>query len=185
MLNPSPPAPRNYESSTHMAVKQDINVGMVAFTGLVGAMLLLIIIWGVQGWYAYEVDLLRQRRNTIDDNVDWNRLKVEQYVNLADPVGNDTIFAAEVPGVDAAEGFRWVDDSKQAAAIPIHVAMAEIARRNGVDDASAERMKQADASLSETVNEAYGDYMTPTEAEPQSPDMPVVPQEESASEPQP
>ena len=157
-----------------MAVKQDVNVGLVAFVGVVGAMLLLIIVWGVQAWYAYEVDAINQNRYASDNNTDWISHKDEQYANIGDPIGNATIYAA---GMTAAErdklpagfGYRYLSDKKDVAAIPIHAAMAEVIRENGGPDQSVARMRAIDHDkYIQIVNEAYAADMTPLQAEPQN-----------------
>lgn len=176
-----------------MARKQDIDVGVIAFTGLVGALLLLIIIWGVEGWYHYEVDLLSERHSDINENVPLNTLKQEHYRNLGDLVGNDIVYASEVeelgeePGEAAspAFGYRWTDPSRQTAAIPIHEAMARIVRQASGQNVTADQMRIADEQFVRTVNELYGDMMTPTEAEPEPPRVPNPSQAESAAEPNP
>ena len=171
-----------------MAVKQDVNVGLIAFVGLVGSMILLITVWGVQAWYAYEVDVLNTERYEADQNVEWIDHKLEQYANIGDPVGNDTIYAdgalrdEEVLGGEGAarlaEGYRFYTDRRDLAAIPIHEAMAIVARENG-HAATAEQMMDVDTRLAKIVNEAYASHGTPTEAEPQNAPSPE-PQAESA-----
>lgn len=172
-----------------MARKQDIDVGVIAFTGLVGALLLLIIIWGVEGWYHYEVNLLTDRHSNIGQNVSLNDLKLEQYGNLGDTVGNDIVYASEIDALgDAASpafGYRWTDQSRQSAGIPIHAAMARIVRQTTGQDVTVEQMRTADAEFVRIVNEAHGDVMTPTEVEPQAPRVPEPSQAESAAEPNP
>ena len=156
-----------------MAVKQDINVGLVAFVGVVGAMLLLIIVWGVQAWYAYEVDAINEQRNDSDQNVGWIDHKAEQYANIGDPVGNATIYASGMTAdergkLPADYGYRYFSDKKDVAAVPIHAAMAEVVRENGGGEVSAERMREVDYKMPvKIVNDAYLDLEgTPLAAEP-------------------
>lgn len=167
-----------------MAVKQEINVGLVAFIGVIGGMLLLISVWGVEAWYAYEVDLLSEERYDADRNIEWLDLKAEQYANIGDRVGNSTIYAA---GPDPREGelppawgYRYQGDDQQSAAVPIHLAMARIIAEYGNASVTAEEMQQVDRTHAAVVNEAYADFMTPTEYEPQDAPEPA-PQEESAA----
>ena len=169
-----------------MAVKQDVNVGLVAFVGVVGAMLLLIIVWGVQAWYAFEVDSINQERYEADKNVTWIDHKVEQYANIGDPVGNATIYAAGMSQEERAKlpagfGYRYVDAKKDVAAIPIHAAMAEVIRENGGGEVSVEKMLKIDHDKTvQIVNDAYAGYTTPTQFEPRDAREPA-PQPESAA----
>ena len=169
-----------------MAVKQDVNVGLVAFVGVVGAMLLLIIVWGVQAWYAYEVDSINQSRYESDRNVSWIDHKTEQYGNIGDPVGNATIYAAGMTADERAKlaagyGYRYVGQNREVAAIPIHAAMAEVIRENGGGDVSVEQMRRIDHDkFVAIVNEAYAGYAAPTKFEPQDAREPA-PQAESAA----
>jgi hypothetical protein len=144
-----------------MAVRQDINVGLIAFVGLIGAMLLLIAFWGVEGWYAYEVNLLNTNRYEIDRNDLWLDRRDEQYANIGDPTGNDTIYAAaevsQIPGA----GYRYFSRERDAAAIPIHAAMAQIVAQYGGPQVSIEEMRAIDSRFVGIVNDAYADYMTP------------------------
>ena len=84
-----------------MAVRQDINVGLLGFVGIVGTMLLAISIWGLEAWYAYEVDLLRQVRFQENRNLTWTHIRDEQYANIGDTVGNATVYAAAEAGGEA------------------------------------------------------------------------------------
>ena len=168
-----------------MAVKQDINVGLITVIGVVGAMLLLIIVWGVQAWFAYEVDLLNQYRYAQDQNVEWIDSKFEQYTNIGDPIGNSAIYASGFSPEERAElppvwGWRYPDENKQTLVVPIHVAMAQMVNElgNPTTPVTAEEMRLLDQTPTQTVNEAYADVMTPTEAEPQTP--PGVPPVEEA-----
>ena len=168
-----------------MAVKQDINVGLVAFVGVVGAMLLLIVVWGVQAWYEFEVDAISEARYDAGQNVEWIDHKTEQYANIGDPVGNAAIYAAGMRPADreklaAGYGYRFVSPAHDVAAVPIHAAMAEIVRRNGGGDANAGDLRAADLNNVAIVNEAYADVMTPNQAEPQDAPAPE-PQAESAA----
>ena len=144
-----------------MAVKQDVNVGLVAFVGVVGAMLLLIIVWGVQAWYAFEVDAINEQRNDSDQNVEWIDHKTEQYANIGDPVGNATIYAAGMNAeqrgkLPADYGYRYLSDKKDVAAVPIHLAMAEVVRENGGGEVTTERMRAIDHDMTvKIVNDAY------------------------------
>ena len=169
-----------------MAVKQDVNVGLVAFIGVVGAMLLLIIVWGVQAWYAFEVDSINQSRYESDRNVSWIDHKTEQYANIGDPVGNATIYAAALTADERAKlpagyGYRYLDAKETVAAIPIHAAMAEVIRENGGGNVGVEEMRKIDHDkYVQIVNEAYAGYTTPTQFEPQDAPSPA-PQAESAA----
>ena len=117
-----------------MAVRQDINVGLLAFVGIVGAMLLMISFWGLEGWYAHEVDLLMKERLETDRNLAWTEMRDEQYANIGDSVGNATIYAAAEAG-DAAlgdsDGYRFASRERDLAVIPIHAAMARIVQQFG------------------------------------------------------
>jgi hypothetical protein len=144
-----------------MAVRQDINVGLIAFVGLVGSMLLLVIIWGVEGWYAYEVDLLSAKRFEEERGDQWLERRDEQYANIGDVIGNDTIYAgpgaAEWPG----GGYRFTSRERTTAVIPIHAAMVEIVRQSGGPEVTLEQMLEADRQAARIENDAYGQYMTP------------------------
>ncbi len=141
-----------------MAVRQDINVGLIAFVGLVGSILLLIAVWGTQGWFAYEVQLLNQKRFETDRNLDWLALRNEQYANIGDDVGNTTIFAvAEEPTMS----YRFLSEKRDVAGIPIHEAMARLASQHGGSQFTADQMRAADREHATIVNEVYKDYMTP------------------------
>ncbi len=143
--------------------RQDVNVGLVAFVGVVGAMILLISALGVQAWFGYETDLILQERYATDDNEDWRRLKSEQYANIGDRVGNDTIYAASTAfpttfnrpgdnnrlerGVEYPvnyNGYRFIDDERSTLAVPIHDAMAAIVAARGGPAISAEEMAELD-----------------------------------------
>ncbi len=141
------------------SVRQDINVGLVAFIGTVGSLVLLIIILGVQGWYDYEVDVIRKARFAQDENIDWNRQKAEQYANIGDVVGNTTIYAAPIGQPTAfasAGGYRWADEGKTVAVIPIHAAMAAIVQQNG-GEATTAQVIAADHVFVTLINDAYRD----------------------------
>lgn len=148
-----------------MARKQDIDVGIIAFTGFVGALLLLIIIWGVEGWYHYEVDLLLEKHN-VNQNMPLSGLKQEHYRNLGDDVGNDIVYASEVADLGDATapgfGYRWTDNSRQTAAIPIHEAMARVVQQAGGQEVTAQQMREVDRQFVRTINNAYADVMVPT-----------------------
>ena len=145
-----------------MAVKQDIQVGLIAVVGTISAMLLLISIWGVEGWYAYEMGVLDEQRFEEGRNLEWMTLRDEQYRNLGDTVGNGTIYAGtgmtELPG----GGYRYISESRDAAAIPIHEAMARLVRESGGGDVTGDQMRQIDREPIRTANEAFQAYMVPT-----------------------
>lgn len=142
--------------------RQDVNVGLVTFVGAVGAMVLLILVLGVQAWFGYETDEILKQRYAADDNVDWIALKAEQYANIGDTVGNDTIYAHEVPpperflvtgegsasdrfdyrGVQS--GYRFADEAKTQLIVPIHQAMAAVIKERGGIDVSADEMAAID-----------------------------------------
>ena len=136
---------------------------MIAFIGLVGAMLLLIAVWGVEGWFAYEVAVLDERQfDDGRDESDWVRLRDEQYANLGDPVGNGTIYAAAREAAAAGGGYRYATEARDVLVIPIHEAMARVANQFGGGQVTAEQMRQLDAAPVHLVNEAYANYMAPT-----------------------
>ena len=155
------------------STKQDVNVGLVAFIGVVGAMVLLILALGVQAWFGYETDVIRQDRLDAADNVDWLRLKAEQYANIGDPVGNDTIYADEVTnpsryvydaevgrqdyllGQGDFSGYRFTSDDRDQLAVPIHAAMAAVVAQRGGPKVTAEQMQEIDREYVTLVNEAY------------------------------
>lgn len=154
-----------------MAVKQDINVGLLVFVGLVGVMLLLISVWGVEGWYAYEVDLLNAVRYDTDRNVDWGRMRDEQYANIGDPVGNATIYAAaEGAGemLGGSEGYRFSSRERDVAVIPIHAAMAQIIRQHGNQQVTVDQLRQIDRAPVSIVNESFAGFMTPVKPQPEA-----------------
>ena len=160
-----------------MARKQDINVGIIAFTGLVGAILLLIIIWGVEAWYYYEVDLITERHNIENQNVPLNTLKAEHYLNLGDNVGNETIYASQLVGGAAVDPeYRWADESRQVAIIPIHEAMARVAQAVSGQEVTAEQVREADRRFVRAGLAGDHDIMTPTRNAPAA--TPNAPQNE-------
>ena len=175
------------------SIRQDINVGLIAFIGIVGSMVLLILVLGVQGWYAYESDRIRAERYDADQNLDWINLKAEQYANIADGVGNDTIYADEMPGksgdlrdelddddatvdADMTDGdyvpYRYLDEGRTRLAVPIHEAMAAVVRQNGGGEATAEQMREVDGDYVHLKNTAYADPQSHVEGR--------VPHEEAA-----
>lgn len=153
-----------------MAVRQDIKVGLIAFVGLVGSMILLIAVWGVEAWFAYEVSVLNEDRYEIDRNVAWLDLRDEQYANIADAVGNTTTYAAadaytseaaDVPAAgERAPDYRYASEQRDVAIIPIHAAMAQLAAQHAGQQVSVDQMRDIDREFSAIVNEAYADYMT-------------------------
>ena len=147
------------------SVKQDINVGLVAFIGAVGALVLLIVVLGVQAWYGYETDAIRAERYDTDQNVDWQKRRDEQYANLGDTVGNGTIYAhAPTPtptptaGEGVSGGYRWTSEARDTAIIPIHAAMAAYVEQNGGPAIDAEAMRALDRGLYVHLsNDAFAD----------------------------
>src|SRR5690606_3670469 len=121
---------------------------IIAFIGLVGALLLLIIIWGVEGWYHYEVDLISEKHNENAQSLPLSGLKQEHYRNLGDDVGNNIVYASKIPGLEA--GYRWTDASRQTAAIPIHEAMARIVQQYSGQQVTAQQMREADRQYTRT-----------------------------------
>ena len=159
-----------------MAVRQDIDVGLLSFVGIVGAMLLAIIIWGVEAWYAYEVDLISQVRYQDDRNFAWTQRRDEQYANIGDPLGNATIYSAAEAGgeaLGAAQGYRYPTRERNVAVVPIHVAMAQIVNQLGKQQVTAADLLEADKKPVVIVNQAYDSYMTP--AQPQRQTTPMEP----------
>jgi len=155
-----------------MAVRQDIDVGLLSFVGIVGTMLLAIAIWGVEAWYAYEVDLLTQVRFQDDRNLAWTHRRDEQYANIGDPVGNATIYAAAEAGelaLGAAEGYRFPNRERDVAVIPIHAAMAQIANQFGNQQVTVAEMREIGRKPVRIINRAYDDFMTPMPTQAQSP----------------
>jgi hypothetical protein len=147
-----------------MAVRQDINVGLLGFVGIVGTMLLAISIWGLEAWYAYEVDLLRQVRFQENRNLTWTQIRDEQYANIGDTVGNATVYAAAETGGEAmgpAAGYRFPTRERDVAVIPIHAAMAQIASQFGKEPVTAAQMREMDQKPVATANRAYEEFMTP------------------------
>jgi hypothetical protein len=141
------------------SVRQDINVGLLVFIGLVGAMVLLIIVLGVQAWFAFETDLIIRDRYRQDENRAYNALKSEQLANIGDPIGNSIIYSAAIDppvGYGSAEGYRWTSDTRETAVIPIHEAMAQIVRENG-GNADVTAMLAADREPVSLTNNAYVD----------------------------
>lgn len=153
-----------------MAVRQDIDVGLLSFVGIVGTMLLAIIIWSVEAWYAHEVDLIREVRFQDDRNFAWSGRRDEQYANIGDPVGNTTIYAAaEAPGLGAAQGYRYPTRERDVAAIPIHAAMAQIVNQLGKQSVTMAEVLDADRKPVAITNKAYDDYMMPVARQPANP----------------
>jgi hypothetical protein len=151
--------------------KQDVNVGLVAFIGIVGSMVLLILVVGVQAWFAYEKDVITYNRYDTSDNLDLERLKAEQYANIGDPIGNDTIYADEVVepkrfrldevpvdyrlGVGSFRGYRFTGEDRQQLVVPIHLAMAAVVAERGGPLVSVEDMRAIDGEYVTLVNESY------------------------------
>lgn len=147
-----------------MAVRQDIDVGLLGFVGIVGAMLLAIIIWGVEAWYSYEVDLISQVRYQDDRNFAWSDRRDEQYANIGDPIGNTTVYAVSETGAQAlgtAQGYRYPTRERDVVVVPIHVAMAQIANQFGKQQVTAADMLEADEKPVTIVNKAFDNYMVP------------------------
>lgn len=154
-----------------MAVRQDIDVGLLVFVGLVGVMLLLISVWGVEAWYAHEVDLLSTVRYDTDRNVDWDKMRDEQYANIGDPIGNATIFAAAGGADDmlgGSAGYRFASRQRDVAVIPIHAAMAQIIRQYGNQEVSVDELRRMDRAPVAIVNDAFGEFMTPVKGQPRT-----------------
>jgi len=88
-------------------------------------------------------------------------------LNIGDPLGNATIYAAPPESNPAADsplfGYRYFSDEKTSAAIPIHVAMAQLVAEEG-GASSTEQMMAADLDVAKTVNDAYASPFV--EAEP-------------------
>ncbi len=146
-----------------MAVRQDINVGLLAFVGLVGSMLLLIIFWGVEGWFAYEVDVLTASRYEIDRNQQWLDRRDEQYANIGDIVGNASVYSVAEVGELPAGGYRFPTRERNVAVIPIHAAMAHLVSELTGEQVTAEQMRALDTQPTRISNDAYLEYMTPAE----------------------
>ncbi len=165
------------------STRQDVNVGLVAFTGVVGTMVLFIIVLGVQAWFAYETDLIINARYSADDNVDWRRLKSEQYANIGDTVGNDTIYAGQtagptrfavdlgnnqserrdyVAGSDAALGYRFTGEERDQLVVPIHLAMAAFIKQRGGGEISAQEMAALDQGKNYYVHLTNNTYRDPS-----------------------
>ena len=164
------------------SLRQDVNVGLIVFVGVVGAMVLLILALGVQAWFAFESDKILERRYAADDNVEWINHKAEQYANLGDTIGNGTVYASEVAqptrfgiageGTDVAmydyvanDGYRFTSDEKDRLILPIHEAMAAFVRQHGGNEgATAQDLEAADRDYVHLVNDAFVDpqsYVTP------------------------
>jgi len=60
------------------SVKQDINMGLVFFVGIVGSLVLYISVVGTVAWFNYEREAVIESRYAADQNVDWIELKDEQ-----------------------------------------------------------------------------------------------------------
>jgi hypothetical protein len=155
------------------SVRQDVNVPLVAFVGIVSSMVLLILVLGVHAWFGYEQDLVLSERYAADRNVDWIALKAEQYANIGDDVGNDTIYGDEVPAptrfynaddqgfrtyadFNFAAGYRYAGEDRSTVVVPIHVAMAEFVRQHG-GEVTADEMKVIDNNYVRLKNDAYAD----------------------------
>ncbi|MEM1010600.1 MAG: hypothetical protein AAGI46_00095 [Planctomycetota bacterium] len=159
--------------------RQDVNVGLVAFVGVVGTMVLLIIVLGVQAWFGFESDLIVSQRYGADDNVDWRRLKSEQYANIGDPIGNDTIYASETApptrfsfamgeerqdyliGEGAAEGYRFLGEERDQLVVPIHLAMAAVVAERGGPSISRDDMLALDEGRNYYVTLVNKSYNSP------------------------
>lgn len=94
-------------------LKHDINIPLLATIGIVASMLLLVVLFGVQAWYDWEVD------NYFADT--WGN-------SISQKVAEQK--AAQKGDIESAP--RFVDPSKRdVARIPIAQAMDEIVKNGG------------------------------------------------------
>ncbi len=158
--------------------RQDINVGMLVFVGLVGSLVLLIMVLGVQAWFAYETDVILTQRYAIDQNDPLLELKGEQLANIGDPVGNGVVYGSalldDVGELPETAGYRYADDARSQAVMPIHAAMAAFVNAHG-GNATAEQMLAMDKAYVHLTNEAYADPQSFVE-ESDSPETPGTPE---------
>lgn len=143
--------------------RQDINVGLLVFIGVVGALVLLIMVLGVQAWFAYETDVILTQRYAADQNTTLAEHKAEQLENIGDPLGNGIVYGA-ADGEMVSDGYRYADEEKTVAVIPIHAAMAAIVNQNG-GDTTAEAMRAADGAYVHLTNDAFADPQSYVETE--------------------
>lgn len=85
------------------AMKQGINVSVVSIVGLVGVLIMVNLVLGVQAWYNWSTDRLMADRNQNGRDRDLRMLSEEQIGNVSQ--------------------VRFTDDSKQTVALPIATAM--------------------------------------------------------------
>ena len=139
------------------SVKQDINIGLIFFVGIVGSIVLYISIVGTTAWFHYEREQIVEARYAADKNRDWINMRDEQYANIGDDVGNATIYAAAddvAVASDSLSGWRYTSEQRDRLVMPIHEAMARMVNDAG-GSTTATAMMAADRAVAKTVNNAY------------------------------
>ena len=92
-------------------MKQGINTPLVAVVGLIAGLLFVIVILGVQGWYAWQTDKIRAATYEGARDRDLARITAEQTENL--------------------KRVGYTSDARDAVALPIDAAMARWLEANG------------------------------------------------------
>ena len=99
-------------------MKQGINTPLVAVVGLIAALLFVIVILGVQGWYAWQTDKIRAAAYEGARDRDLTRIVAEQTENL--------------------KRVGYTSDARDAVALPIDAAMARWLEANAQPGADAD-----------------------------------------------
>jgi hypothetical protein len=94
-----------------MAQKEGINTSLVVVTAAVSCLVLVVIVFSVQGWFQYETQMELDRKWAEMGDTSAADRKADQLKNIS--------------------AYRWVDQKKGIAAIPIDDAMKQVAQNNG------------------------------------------------------
>jgi hypothetical protein len=89
----------------------DPNARPVVFVTVIGIIVLLITVFGLQGLYYQSEQREAQRKLLTPEYIDLQRMRAEQRANLA--------------------GYRWADREKHVVTIPIERAMQQVIQEHG------------------------------------------------------
>ncbi len=94
-----------------MAMKNEVNMGLMVTISIGSALLLLVVVVGVQAWFMYEEHNELMAKWEYSPNVALEQMRSEQRAHLAD--------------------YRVIDQNKKQYAMPIQEAMKIVAGKKG------------------------------------------------------
>jgi len=97
-----------------MAMKDAVNIPVIVVISIIGSLMVMVLVVGVQAWFLWEVNR--------EIAVKWENTKQEPYTGMK---------KAQMAMVSGDTAYRWVDQNAGMAAMPVQAGMQILMASNG------------------------------------------------------